>query len=392
MRLLFMVRRAGPYHGARYERCGKVIDLSVIETRPAAMEYPWTSKVSARSYRVLPLATQAVSDAGIGGRELDDAVRRRFDEIKPDVVACTGWADREYHAALRRCHALGVPAVVMSDSTFSDEPRSAIKEFMKSRLIRAFSSAVVAGARSRSYLCRLGFAPDAIFEPWDVVDNTHFAYPHEQSPSAEATQAAPYFLCVSRFLPKKNLFRLLEAFSNYRRLHGAGAWNLVILGSGELAAKLSAAIGAAGMQDYVRLPGFVQYDELPSFYRGAGALVLPSLSDQWGLAVNEAMAAGVPVIVSTACGCATDLVAEGECGFTFDPGDVLGLARLMHGMASFPEAERRRLGENGRDRISRYTPERFAEALVAAANHARGVGRTAGFATRMTLRVSAFRR
>ncbi|NDB75533.1 MAG: glycosyltransferase, partial [Verrucomicrobia bacterium] len=71
--------------------------------------------------------------------------------------------------------------------------------------------------------------------------------------------------------------------------------------------------------------GFKNQSELPPFYAAADFLVLPSVSETWGLVVNEAMACGLPAIVSETVGCAPDLVTEGETGFTFPTGSEAGL-------------------------------------------------------------------
>jgi glycosyltransferase involved in cell wall biosynthesis len=317
---------------------------------------------------------------------------RIFASARPEAVACTGWADPEYHVALRLCHKLGIPAIVMSDSTREDERRRWWKESLKGFVVRGFSAALSAGSRSRDYLAQLGMPPEAIFEPCDVVDNMHFAVPRVGGGmSNDASVPRNYFLCVSRYLPKKNLFRLVEAYASYRKARGEDAWDLVILGSGELKGPLEAAIAASGAADHVHLPGFVQYDDLPSYYSGAGAFVLPSLSDQWGLAVNEAMACGVPVIVSNACGCAPDLVADGGCGFTFDPRDTGGLAGLFARVSGLAREEREKMGSIGRMRIAGYTPQRFAEGLVSAVGYATRNRRRPAPGTRFVLSASLSR-
>jgi 1,2-diacylglycerol 3-alpha-glucosyltransferase len=79
----------------------------------------------------------------------------------------------------------------------------------------------------------------------------------------------------------------------------------------------------------VLLPGFKQYSELPVYYGLASAFVHASTSEPWGLVVNEAMASGLPVLVSNQCGCAPDLVREDRNGFTFDPCSVQQLTELM---------------------------------------------------------------
>ena len=93
--------------------------------------------------------------------------------------------------------------------------------------------------------------------------------------------------------------------------------------------------------------------------------------EQWGLVVNEAMAAGLPVLVSRACGCAPDLVREGVNGFTFDPYDVGGLAGLMVRMSS-GELNLKTMGEASQVIIAGWTPEVFGENLLRAVDAARG--------------------
>jgi glycosyltransferase involved in cell wall biosynthesis len=65
--------------------------------------------------------------------------------------------------------------------------------------------------------------------------------------------------------------------------------------------------------------GHIDYEELPTIYSRARCLVLPSMVEQWGLVVNEAVAAGLPVLLSDRCGAAADLLVEGENGYSFNP-------------------------------------------------------------------------
>ncbi|MEZ4695505.1 MAG: glycosyltransferase [Rhodothermales bacterium] len=97
----------------------------------------------------------------------------------------------------------------------------------------------------------------------------------------------------------------------------------------------------------------------------SGALIHPATRDQWGLAVNEAMASGLPVIVSTGAGCCRDLVVDGVNGFTFDPLDTGLLADIMRRVTS-EDAERMLFGRASRERISDWSPETFAHGLAEA--------------------------
>src|SRR6185369_15110785 len=93
-----------------------------------------------------------------------------------------------------------------------------------------------------------------------------------------------------------------------------------------------------------------------------GAFVLASTSETWGLVVNEAMASGLPVIVSRRCGCARDLVAEGRNGFTFDPFDVESLTRQLQRMAA-PDTDRAAMSRASREIIAHWTPALWAQNL-----------------------------
>jgi glycosyltransferase involved in cell wall biosynthesis len=115
----------------------------------------------------------------------------------------------------------------------------------------------------------------------------------------------------------------------------------------------------------VHLPGFKQYDELPVYYASARAFVHASTTEQWGLVVNEAIASGLPVIVSDRCGCMPELV-NGN-GFTFDPLDEQALAARLLQMASLSEQDLARFAEASRRIAARFGPDLFAEGLERAA-------------------------
>jgi len=370
-RILFLVRRIGPYHDARFEAAGRRTELTVVETRPASAEYPWTTAPVGSHYGrdVFPAAPSP--EAALPEPGLAREVARVLAAHQPAVVACSGWADPEYHAVLRACHARGIPAIVMCDSTREDEPRHRWRELVKRSLVRNFGAAVVAGARSRDYLAGFGFPAPTLFAPLDVVDNDHFAAGAGLARvRAAAAPVPPRFLCVARFVPKKNLPRLLDAYAGYRAQVGAVAWGLVLSGSGELEPDLRRQVADLGLGAHVEFPGFCQYPDLPGLYARAGALVLPSLSDQWGLVVNEAMAAGLPVLVSRCCGCAPDLVREGGNGWIFDPEDPAALQELLHRVAALDGEQWRAMGQCSREIIAAYSPEAFALALEQAAGAA----------------------
>jgi 1,2-diacylglycerol 3-alpha-glucosyltransferase len=357
----FLVQRIGPYHHARLRAWDAVRPgaIKVIEFRSADPLYAWAEVRDNGGYARIQTHSRA-------------ELCRALDKFQPLAVVCVGYADQEINQAAAWALRQRVPLVVCSDSTYEDEPRSRAKEAFKRRVVSIFDAALVAGRRSGAYLASLGLDRDRQFVPWDVVDNAYFEHGTDAIRRDEAAVRlkhklpARYFLCVARFVPKKNLPRLIKAYAHYAAKVSNAAWPLVLSGSGPQEAELRASVAAAGLDGKVHFPGFLQYPDLPAVYGLAGAFVLPSTSDQWGLVVNEAMAAGLPVLVSSQCGCAPDLVREGENGFTFDPENIPQLSELMTRVARLDDDRRAVLGRRSREIIAAFSPEAFARGLEAA--------------------------
>jgi len=357
--LAFLVQRVGPYHHARLRALAAEGSLSVfaVEFRSEDRVYAWDPVGVAGGYGRLQASN---------ARELS----RALNGIRPDAVVCVGYSDPEIHQAVAWSLRRGLPLVTCSDSTYDDEARTGLKEAFKRLVVSAFDAALVAGSRAHDYLGTLGLDGDRLFQPWDVVDNAHFELGSDaarRSPAeARARLKLPeqYFLCVSRFVPKKNLGRLVEAYARYAAGAGNSPWSLVLSGTGPMEADLRAQ--AAGLGALVCFPGFLQYNDLPACYGLAGALILPSVSDQWGLVVNEAMAAGLPVLVSSRCGCAPDLVRDGVNGFAFEPGDAAAIGDLLTRIAGMSPEERASMGARSREIVAAFTPQAFAAGMKAA--------------------------
>jgi glycosyltransferase involved in cell wall biosynthesis len=374
--LAILFHRLGPYHHARLGAADARCRLTAIELSAVDDTYAWSRVNGAPSFARLTL----FDDQDVDRKRRIDVTRRvgaALSEADPEVVAIPGWSHPGALAALLWCLRHRRPAVLMSDSALRDAARRRGREAIKGRVVRLFGSALVGGVPHREYASALGLAPAAVFDGYDVVDNDHFARGARQARIARGRWRARlglperYFLASGRFVAKKNLLRLLDAYAGYRRRAAGDHWHLVLLGDGQLRAEIERRIARAGLADAVILPGFRQYHELPALYGLAGAFVHASTTEQWGLVVNEAMAAGLPVIVSHCCGCTPDLVQNGVNGFTFDPGDVEELAGLMHRVAGMTDRQRDAMGAAGRRIIADWGPERFADGLMRAVAVAR---------------------
>jgi glycosyltransferase involved in cell wall biosynthesis len=264
--------------------------------------------------------------------------------------------------------------VVMSESARQDETRTWWKEMLKQRVVGLYSAALVGGQRHVEYLVELGMPRERIFTGYDVVDNEYFREKTEEIRS-QTSEIRPkyqlpenYFLASARFIEKKNLPTLISAYGKYRNKSQAGGnqpWDLVLLGDGPLRETLNSQLSTLTLHGHVHFPGFKQYDELPVYYALAKAFVHPSTTEQWGLVVNEAVASGLPVIVSERCGCVPELV-QGN-GFTFDPTSEHELTARLLQMESLSDGKRKQFGNASYSIAANFVPERFGEGLELAA-------------------------
>ncbi len=357
-------RRFGPYHHARADAVRRYLSLRTVELSPLDNVYAW-DRVEARDGTHRAVVAGDADALSVG--ELRARTFALLDELAPAAVIVPGWGERWARILLAWCLERRVPSVLLSESNRHDAARFVVFEKVKSRLVSMFDAALVGGSEARRYLEALGLHRHAIFDGYDVVDNAHFAAPDPRAVERVAAEAPKerFFLASARFVEKKNLPRLLDAYAMYHAQVGTAAWHLVVLGDGALRHSLEEQRSALGLESFVCFPGFKQYDELPAWYARAGCFVHPSTAEQWGLVVNEAMAAGLPVIASNRCGCAPDLVEEGGNGFTVDPFNTDALARAMHRMAH-GDVDRARMGGRSRAIIQDWGPDRFANGLHAA--------------------------
>jgi glycosyltransferase involved in cell wall biosynthesis len=204
----------------------------------------------------------------------------------------------------------------------------------------------------------------------NAVDNAFFATQAEntRSQAAEFREKlglpARFILFVGRLVPEKGVFDLLDAYAKLERGQRSEV-GLVFAGEGvsrkdlaERARRISPGI--------VCFQGFAQRENLAGLYALAENLVLPTHSDPWGLVVNEAMACGLPIIVSSVAGCSADLVEDGWNGYALPPKDSEKLSVAIGSLLQ-QVGLKERMSARSLERIRNYSPEACAGGLAAAA-------------------------
>ena len=360
--------RFGPYHLARLAACATQFPVVGIEMSGADLTYAWRTEAGAVPFRRLTVFPDLDCNS-LDNRLVAKQVQAVLDQLRPAAVAIPSWGAPYSLGALAWCLRTGTPSIVMVDSNPLDKPRNSLKEWLKRRIVSSFGAGLVC---KPDYLAALGMPPEAIRIGYNVVDNRYFAEGAAalRGTAAELRRARnlprPFLLVVARFIPKKNLATLLEGYNLFSRTAESSGIDLVLLGDGPLRPALEQQVARLGLVGRVHFPGFAQYDALPAWYAMASALVLPSTVEQWGLVVNEAMAAGLPVLVSHHCGCAEVLVEDGRNGWRFDPAKPAEIARCLSSFAALPDGGAA-FGARSRELIAAWTPLRFAHELAHAA-------------------------
>jgi glycosyltransferase involved in cell wall biosynthesis len=277
---------------------------------------------------------------------------------KPDVIIAGELGLRSglaaVYAALRRDARLILWATV---SQLTERHRGRLRQWIRPGLLGRADAVLVNGASGARYVRSLGVPQAKITHIPYTVDVAQFACTHQHRPAGRTRR----LLYVGLLVERKGVGDFLAALARWGGSHPSDSVELLLAGDGGERARLE----QMPMPPNTRVVflGNVPYEQLPQLYREADAFVLPTLEDEWGVVVNEAMAASLPVLGSVHSQAVEELVEDGGTGWTFSP-DVAGsvdaaLARVL----ACPTAELRRLGDAARQRAQCLTPAAVADRI-----------------------------
>lgn len=264
-----------------------------------------------------------------------------FDLIRPenyDALLVLGRNRKSYIQGIQAAWRHRVPLLSRGDShlmTRRSWGRRLLKFVPYRLLLPRIDAYLYVGARNRAYLRHYGVQDHQLFFCPHFVDNNFFAKGAEEArASGRALEIRQQFgipadacvgLFVGKFLPKKRAGDFVAA--SLRAALSRPDYHALLVGEGPLRREIEL-LGSEN-PGRVHFAGFRNQSAIPAFYAAADVLVLPSDEETWGLVVNEAMASGLPAIVSYDVGCAPDLVENDITGWTFPTGDITALANLL---------------------------------------------------------------
>ena len=373
-RLVILTEIISPYRIPLFNALARQsgVDLHVIflsETDPSLRQWQVYKQEIRFSYQVLASWRRRWGRYNL---LVNFGLARALKDAAPDLILCGGYNYLASWQALSWTRTRGVPFLLWSESNLQDIRRGhALVELLKQEFLRECTGFVVPGQSAREYLQSHRIDDARVFTAPNAVDNDLFgaaaAAARRDAAHWRAELGLPdrYFLFVGRLVREKGVFDLLSAYAKLdeRTRQQIG---LTFVGDGAARSQLErqAASISPGM---IRFAGFVQRDQLAIYYALAEMLILPTYSDPWGLVVNEAMACGLPVIVSGIAGCAADLVKDHWNGLRVSPKDPPCLAAAMESLAVSPEM-RAKMGANSADLIGCYSPSAWAGGVLQALN------------------------
>jgi glycosyltransferase involved in cell wall biosynthesis len=285
----------------------------------------------------------------------------RLNREKPDVVISIQLGFRTLQAAIYRKLFRKSRLIIwtgLSEHTEKGLPGWRIVQ--RKALLSAADAVLVNGRSGVSYLMSLGIPRKKIFlEPYCAE-----IFPYLQLPLERRGNAVRRLLYVGQLSTRKGIAPFLNVLSEWLRNHPAEKCELWIAGDGPLREQLEGMPSTPQLA--VRFLGSVAYERLPELYAQGGIFVFPTLADEWGVVVNEALAAGLPVLGSLYSQALEELVQDGVNGWTFRPDRPKEIYSALDRMMTTGEEEIHAMRRAGRARASSLTPEFGAKCFHAA--------------------------
>jgi glycosyltransferase involved in cell wall biosynthesis len=352
------------YHAHWFRELAKqpAIDLEIFYCHRATpqeqaaagfgVEFDWdVSLLDGYHHRFLDNIAAHPRVSGFNGLDTPE-IKSVISEERFDAVIINGWHYKSAWQAIRACWRTGTPVMVRSDSHLHTERhpvRLAVKWPFYRWFIPKLDACLATGQWSKEYFLHYGARQDRIFIVPHVIDTDYFSHESRRLWPERSKLRAKWnlrddhvvFLFAGKFIQKKRPMDFVRAVAE-AAASGASISGLMV-GDGPLRELCEefVAINKAP----VKFAGFLNQTEITAAYVAADALVLPSDgAETWGLVVNEAMACGLPCLVSDRVGCGPDMIVPNETGATFRMGDSGGIANMLVLLAS----GRRRLCEMGR--------------------------------------------
>ena len=308
--------------------------------------------------------------SGSDSDKLNMAVVRALRRIKPDVLLAHGYDKPTNILAILAAKLFGISVLIRSDTRLTPQNRNTktLKNRVKRAIFGLVDGFVAIGSLNRDFYLankvpshKLLFAPFSVNNQFfEVLPDRHLSLRNATRGSLGIPLGATVLVSASKLIAIKRVDDIIRAFAIVAR--EVEDLTLLIVGSGEGEANLRALVQSLKL-DRVVFAGFKNQSELPAIFAASDIFALASEVEPWGLAVNEAMASGLPCVVSDQVGCAIDLVEKKKTGRVFPCGDIDQFATSIFELAT-DVPKRKEIGGNAKSLISEWDNVVCATKLV----------------------------
>ena len=360
-----------------FERLGKQkeIEVKVFFCSESEGNRIWDTDVGDKfTYKILPKFKIEIHGRDLFTYFINPTVIFELAKYNPDIVISAGWDLFSYQLALFYAKIFGKKFILWSGSTQHEPSWRRILAMPLVKLMVAGSDAyIVYGTRAKEYLISLGAKPEKIFIAYNTTDINFFKNEvdkwREQKTKIKkelGIKTSKVVLYVGQLIERKGVKYLIEAFEKLKEEFKDVS--LLIVGYGSLEDKLKSMIKRRKISDVI-FAGGLEWRQTPKFYAISDILVMPSLEEVWGLVINEAMVAGLPVIVTKITGASVDMIVNNENGLIINPSSsneiYNGIKRLLNDALLF-----NMLSKNSLKKIIEFKPEISVKGILKAINYA----------------------
>jgi glycosyltransferase involved in cell wall biosynthesis len=321
--LLWVTNIPTPYRAPLWAELAALQPLTVALLADGEPNREWRVELDLDRYSVVRLHAPVLARPRETAIYAPSPQLLRLISQRPRAVVLDGWESPAYISALWWARRKRVPVIASYRSTqathrFSRGPIPAARR----RFFHAATAVLTAGAASTAAVKAMGVPESRIVEGFNTVDVARFADGAAAVRAGLRPRPGHHFLYVGQLIPRKNVDGLIRAFAE---IHDPDD-TLTIVGTGPLDADLRKLAADLGVTSEVSFSGHLDGDDLVAAYAAAQTLVLPSHQEVWGLVVNEALAAGLHVVVSDRCGITGSLADEPGVTLCRDTVDAMSRA------------------------------------------------------------------
>lgn len=264
---------------------------------------------------------------------------------KPDKIIVGGFSLATVKIFIY-CLLLRKKWIIWSGSIDENGAKSTVRSAFRQFLVKRANSFIAYGTKAKEYLVSLGATNDKVHIAINTVDVKAF----QRSKDSSLDLESPKELITVGYLSKRKnidtIIKALKKLSESRR-----DFVLRILGDGDERSNLEHLINDLGLEDFVRIEGFIQKEDLPKFYHQSYAMLFPTNHDIWGLVLNEAMAASLPCLSTLNAGATFDLITDKENGLVVDFNDEKSLLTNLNYCLDNPD-KMKEIGDSAAKTIS----------------------------------------